>query len=64
MSNVFFSTRNGERHGRSSHFFKNQAAAQAAVDSQNARAEKLEIVARYELGTCLEADVPAADKIR
>ena len=57
MHNVFYSTTNGERDGRASHFFKNQARCQGVIDAQNEKAVDMDIKSRYQMATAVDTDV-------
>jgi hypothetical protein len=47
MSNLYFTTINGESTGRASYFFRSKDNAQNRCNDQNKRAENMGIKARY-----------------
>ena len=49
MSNLHYTTINGEATGRASHFFRSKDNAQKCCDNQNYRAESMGIKVRYAL---------------
>ena len=57
MNELYYSSSNGEREGRASHFFKDKAIAEAAVTGQNSKAESMGVKTRYVLTTCLDSSV-------
>lgn len=61
MSNVFYTTRNGERDGRASHFWTIQKKADDVCKEQNARAEQLGVEARYTVKSVDQSTVDQKD---
>ncbi len=66
MSNnqVHFATLDGSQKGRSSHYFGDIKHAGTVCDTQNDRAKKLGIKARYAVVTMPAKDMPAGEKIK
>lgn len=64
--NVFFSSTNGKRDGRSSRFYENQAAAQGVVDKQNDKAKHLGIdqKIKYQLSTTTNKDMETKEIVK
>lgn len=61
MSNLYYTTMNGETTGRASYFFRSKDNAQKRCHDQNARAESMGIKARYKLAEHDGAGVEAKD---
>lgn len=61
---VHFSTTNGERSGRASHFYFTVESAKLTVDAQNLRAAELGIKSRYSVASELAEDLPVSEKPR
>jgi len=49
MTVLYFSSTDGQRSGRNSHWYHTAASAQGKVDDQNKRAESMGIKSRYQL---------------
>lgn len=52
MTELHYVTANGERNGRSSHFFRDITDADTVYETQNRKAEQMGIKTRYSVATC------------
>lgn len=64
MSKVYFVSTDGTTKGCSSHFFSTQNSADKVCNTQNERAVKLDIKARYAVVTIDRKELSSDTKIR
>lgn len=61
MTNLFYTTIDNDLTGRASHFYRTEGGAQFVCGDQNARAEGLNIKARYEVVEVSEEGIESKD---
>jgi len=62
--NVHYSTLNGDRTGRASHFYRDDSKALAQTVHQNLKARNMGVNFEYEVAKCDESLIPKTEKVR